>query len=87
MIFGPGQEVVCVDASLPANPWHRAYPLTKGRTYIVRGVCEAEQCGCGRNCIDIDGSGRLWPAERFRPPEVTKTEVGMAILRKILEPA
>jgi hypothetical protein len=73
MTFHVGQKVVCVDDSLPANPWHRAYPLIKDAIYVVRGLCP--NCDCG--CIRIDPSQRLWDSWRFRPLEERKTDISI----------
>lgn len=76
--FRVGQPVVCVDDSLPANPWHCAHPLKKNGTYVIRSLQ-------GPDHIDIDGSGRAWQNWRFRPAVEPKCEAGMAILTKILD--
>ncbi|HMH95653.1 MAG TPA: hypothetical protein VK577_03620 [Bradyrhizobium sp.] len=68
MIFRVGQAVVCVDASLAANPWHRRHPLIKNRIYMVHSLTK------GIGCVDIDGSGRAWQNWRFRPASQLKTE-------------
>jgi hypothetical protein len=77
MSFHVGQKVVCIDASLPANPWHRANPLTKGRIYVVRHLFV--------KCIDIDDSQRGWQNWRFRPVVETKTDI--SIFTEMLTPA
>lgn len=74
MAFRVGQKCVCINANRAANPWHRANPLVKGHIYVVR-----ELLGIG--CMDIDGSGRAWECERFRP--LVSTTTGMAILEQI----
>jgi len=79
MTFQVGQKIVCVDASLPANPWHRANPLVKDRIYVVR---DSLRCNCG--CVDIDGSGRGWQPFRFRPLIERKTDI--SIFTKMLTP-
>lgn len=65
--FIVGQKVLCVDASLAPNPWHRANPLTWGGIYTVRCIAPPEYCSPGESLIAIDSSGRLWDAPRFRP--------------------
>lgn len=77
MSFQVGQKVACVDASLPANPWHREHPLVDRQIYVVEALA-------GPHCIDIDGSGRAWQNWRFRPLVETKTDISFAheILRK-----
>lgn len=76
MAFQVGQSVVCVDASLPANPWHRANPLVKGRVYVVRHLFF--------KCIDIDDSRRGWQNWRFRPIVSRKTDI--SALKALLVP-
>ena len=76
--FRVGQKVVCVDDSLPANPWHCAYPLKKNQIYIISSLE-------GPDHIAIDGSRRAWQNWRFRPLVDRKTDTGMAILTKILD--
>lgn len=66
-MFKVGQKVACVDDSLPANPWHRQYPLVKNQIYFV---CSIE----GPYCISIDSSGRAWQNYRFRPLVENKTD-------------
>ena len=44
--FSVGQKVICVDASLPANPWHRQHPLVLRRIYVVQ-VATAAALGTG----------------------------------------
>lgn len=77
MTFRVGQQVVCVDDSLPANPWHRDHMIVKGQIYTVMALA-------GPHCIDIDGSERAWQNRRFRPLIERKTDIGFAreILRK-----
>lgn len=70
MIFRVDQEVVCIDAGLPANPWHRQYPLVLKQIYVVRSLA-------GPYCIDIDGSGRAWQNWRFRPLVGCKTDISI----------
>lgn len=77
MAFNVGQKVVCVDASLPANPWHCAHPLIKNQIYVVTSLE-------GPHCIAIDGSRRAWQNWRFRPLIERSTKTGMAILRRLL---
>lgn len=77
MSFHVGQKVECIDASLPANPWHRAHPLVKGSIYVVTEV------NAHSGYVSIDGSLRLWEQRRFRPITERSTETGMAILRRI----
>ena len=81
-MFRVGQKVVCVDASLPANPWHCQHPLVKDRIYTVRNLE-------GPKCIDIDGSRRAWQNWRFRPLVEQKTDISFAyeILRKVSKKA
>lgn len=76
MIFHVGQEVRCVDDSLPRNQWHRAHPLIKGRVYSVISLE-------GPSCIDIDGSGRAWQNWRFRPLIKTDISVFTRMLEKV----
>jgi hypothetical protein len=77
MMFHVGQPVECIDASLPANPWHREHPLVLHKIYIVQHLFV--------KCIDIDGSRRGWQNWRFRPIVERKTDIGFAheILRKV----
>ena len=79
MIFHVRQKVVCVDASLANNPWHRANPLVKNRVYEVRKVG-----GYNRSFVDIDGSGRMWEEERFRP--IVETQTDISIFTAMLTP-
>jgi hypothetical protein len=76
MTFRVGQKVVCVDASLPANPWHRQHPLVLKQIYVVRH--------CFVKCIDIDDSRRGWQNWRFRPLVERKTDI--SIFTKMLTP-
>ena len=78
MAFHVSQKVVCVDDSLPANSWHQAHMIGKGRIYVVMALA-------GPDCIDIDGSGRAWQNWRFRPLVGRKTDISFAheILRKV----
>lgn len=69
-MFRVGQKVVCVDASLPANPWHRQFPLVLEQIYVVRSLQ-------GFACIDIDGSCRAWQNWRFRPLVERKTDISI----------
>lgn len=78
MSFHVGQKVVCVDASLPANPWHCRHPLTDGRIYVIFSIWPTS------GYVDIDGSQRLWEPSRFRPIIERSTDTGMAILRRSL---
>jgi hypothetical protein len=77
MMFQVGQKVVCVDASLPANPWHCQHPLIDRQIYEVQALA-------GPHYIDIDGSGRAWQNWRFRPLVERKTDISVftEILRK-----
>lgn len=77
MPFEVGQQVICVDASLPANPWHQAHMIVKGQIYTVMALE-------GPKCISIDGSRRAWQNWRFRPLVARKTDISFAyeILRK-----
>lgn len=70
MSFHVGQKVVCVNAELPANPWHRAHLLTKGRIYVIHSLAWID-------CIDIDGSGRSWQRWRFRPLIEHKADISI----------
>lgn len=86
MAFEVGQEVVCVDDSLPANPWHRANPLVKGAIYVIRAM-EAVHNAAGEFMgihVRIDSSARLWPGERFRPLVKRKTDI--SIFKRMLAP-
>jgi len=78
MTFRVGQKVVCVDASLPANPWHRNHPLVHRAIYTVHSLTNS------LNCIDIDGSERAWQNYRFRPLVERKTDI--SILTALLVP-
>lgn len=78
MTFRVGQKVVCVDASLPANPWHCQHPLVKDRIYTVQSLE-------GPKCIDIDGSRRAWQNWRFRPLVARKTDI--SIFTAMLKPS
>jgi Cu2+-containing amine oxidase len=69
MTFHVGQKVVCVDATLPANPWHREHPLVLKRIYVVQH--------CFVECIDIDGSRRGWQNWRFRPVVEKRTDISI----------
>lgn len=73
MSFHVGQKVVCVDASLPANPWHRQHPLVLKQIYVIHKL-EPYRDGL---CFDIDGSGRTWENRRFRPLIERKTDIGV----------
>ena len=79
MIFRRGQRVVCVDASLPANPWHRQHPLVKNRIYEIFSV---HPCS---GYLDIDGSMRLWESSRFRPIIDRPTDI--SIFTRLLAPS
>lgn len=68
-MFHVGQKVVCVDASLPANLWHREHPLILREIYVVRHLFI--------KCIDIDGSRRGWQNWRFRPLVERKTDISI----------
>lgn len=81
MDFEVGQMVICVDASLPANPWHRANPLKWGGIYMVREINKHDP-----SMIRIDNSRRLWPQTRFRPLD-RKTETDIAFAHEILRDA
>jgi len=70
MSFRVGQKVVCVDASLPANPWHRKHPLIRNQIYSIESLA-------GPYCVDIDGSGRGWQNWRFRPIVERKTDISV----------
>lgn len=86
MAFEVGQEVVCVDAGLPANPWHRANPLVKGAIYVVRSTEAIHNAGGefrGLH-IRIDSSRRQWPVERFRPLVKRKTDI--SVFKRMLAP-
>jgi hypothetical protein len=78
MSFHIGQKIVCVDASPPANPWHRAHPLILNKIYIVQSLE-------GPFCIGIDSSGRAWQNWRFRPLVERKTDI--TIFEQLLTPA
>lgn len=80
-MFCPGEQVICVDASLPANPWHRANPLVKGRVYTV---VESGPPDTREPCISIDTSRRMWECFRFRP--LRKTKADISIFKAILTP-
>lgn len=71
--FGVGQQVICVDASLPLNPWHRQHPLRWGGVYVVRVISPHDS-----TLISIDSSRRLWEQGRFRqlPPKAVAKVVG-----------
>jgi hypothetical protein len=73
-MFSPDERVICVDASLPANPWHRAHPLVRGRVYVVHALGPYHPT---EPCIDIDGSGRMWECRRFRPLRKTTTDISI----------
>lgn len=75
--FHVGQQVVCIDDSPAANPWHRAYPLVKRRVYTVHSLTN------GIGCIDIDGSGRAWENWRFRPVHTTDISIFTAMLAPV----
>lgn len=75
--FTVGQRVICVDARLPANPWHRQNPLILRKIYVVQHLFI--------KCIDIDGSGRGWQNWRFRPIVDRKTDI--SIFTKMLTDA
>lgn len=77
MMFRVGQEIVCVDDSLAANPWHRANPLVKNQIYVVRALA-------GIGCIKIDDSRRAWQNWRFRPLVARKTDI--SALKALLVP-
>lgn len=72
MDFEVGQKIICVDASLAPNPWHRQHPLKWGGIYIVRKICPHDPTH-----INIDSSERLWEQTRFRPFDL-KTDIGFA---------
>lgn len=76
-MFQVGQKVVCLDDSLPANPWHRQHPLVLKKIYVVEH--------CFEKCIDIDGSRRGWQNWRFRPIVEKKTDI--SIFTAMLTPA
>lgn len=80
-MFRVGQKVVCVDASLPANPWHREHPLILREIYIVHHLFI--------KCIDIDGSRRGWQNWRFRPIVERTTDISVfeEILRRETAPS
>jgi hypothetical protein len=82
MAFEVGQKVVCVDDSLPANPWHQQHMIVKGQIYTVMALE-------GPKCISIDSSRRAWQNWRFRPLVARKTDIGFAyeILRKVSKKA
>ena len=75
-MFHVGQNVVCVDDSLPANKWHCAHPLIKGQVYTIHSLTN------GIGCVDIDGSGRAWQNWRFRSIIERKTDI--SIFHKML---
>lgn len=81
MIFHTGQRVVCVDASLPPNPEHRAHPLIRGKLYCIHHVSHVAM----KPCFDIDGSGRLWEHFRFRIPPERRTDI--SIFTRMLDPS
>ena len=76
-MFRIGQKVVCVDASLPANPRHCMHPLVDRKVYVVRAFA-------GPKCIDIDGSGRGWQNWRFRPLVERRTDI--SVFKALLNP-
>jgi hypothetical protein len=80
-MFSVNERVICVDASLPANPWHRQHPLIGGRVYTV---IQSGPPDTKEPCISIDTSGRMWECHRFRPLRKSKTDIEFAhkILRK-----
>lgn len=82
-----GQEVVCVDDSLPANPWHRANPLVKGAIYVIREMnTHYNAAGEFRGVhVRIDASRREWPVELFRPLVKHKTDI--SIFTRMLTPS
>lgn len=69
MTFHVGQEVVCVDDSLPANPRHRQHPLVLKKIYVVQR--------CFPETIGIDDSLRTWQNWRFRPLIGRKTDISV----------
>lgn len=77
-MFHVGQKVVCVDDSLPANPWHCQHPLVLKKIYVVQH--------CFQKCIDIDGSRRGWQNWRFRPLIERKHKTSIAVFKKMLMP-
>lgn len=81
MSFVAGEKVICVDASLPANPWHRQHPLKWGGIYVVRRICPIDSTH-----VNIDSSARLWECRRFRPFE-RKAETDIGFAREILRDA
>lgn len=73
MTFHVGQKVVCVDDSLPANPWHQQHPLVKRQIYTIHKL----ELQPDVLCLDIDGSGRQWQHWRFRPLVEKKTDISV----------
>jgi len=81
MDFEVGQKIICVDASLPANPWHRQFPLRWGGIYVVREIDKHDP-----TYIRIDSSRRIWEQRRFRPLD-RKTETNIEFAHEILRDA
>jgi hypothetical protein len=75
MTFHVGQKVVCVDASLPQNPWHCQYPLVLRKIYTVHGHAQTQPSRPA--CMAVDGSGRVWECFRFRPIVERKTDISV----------
>ena len=71
---GPGDRVICVDARLAKNPWHRKYPLVRGRVYEIVSVDTKKP----ELHVTIDSSKRLWEISRFRPLRRVKTDISFA---------
>lgn len=77
MTFHVGQKVVCVDASLPPNPWHRKHPLVLRQIYTVSEIAPPPAWEPQCSSLGIDGSGRVWECWRFRPIVSRKTDISI----------
>lgn len=77
-MFEPGERVICVDASLPANPWHRQHPLRWGAIYVVQEIDKHDPA-----YMRIDSSRRIWEQKRFRRLE-RKTSTDISVFEAML---
>ena len=79
--FRVGEKVVCVDAD---ENWF----LTQDAIYTIVGILPGNFRQCdGLHLAEIaHPSGLAFYASRFRPIVERKTDTGMAILQKLLQP-
>lgn len=96
MAFRVGQKVVCIsdDWEFRARAYANTLPQAKA-VYTVREILDLPT-GCGLTLEEIrdlvrwpdkPASEAAWTSRAFRPLIDKSTDTGMAILRKLLDPA